>query len=783
MTTQRNMIDCAIGSKAVKRLMLGDVQIWPSSYRATLTPVLGTGTIAATGGSVSLRWFYTVFRAGSDTPIVTVSVADVQNVSVTLSDSTHFHYSGSGSVGAITADTRGTNGFGSEGWVVPQSAPERSTTIRSAYYILSYDGKNVRAEYNAAAHSATQAANNVQTSGDPTYSDVALSIEDYTSQEGQAPAAGGSTGWSMSATKTQRYVFTTNDTYDYHSDGASDFSLTESVDWIDISENSITVYTRGTDPGDARSATLSLKVGSDTYGTATIYQQENQIVDNIKTYTGASMTNISSKWGSLANNTVPSAGGDSSSFSYTATRSYTSKNVYTSTAQADGPSGSEPAPFGEGGITVYTKPSWVTEVTSDTIKTSAQSIYGTTDRSGTITFRIYYTGSRYATATLNLTQKGTVVTYLLVCSSHPNGVSLPAYASTVDLTFNGITRYDNGTADNVTEGVYGQYDSGNDVVESGVNRITHGVGKVSSGNLGTTRFYEASTTYTYKWSSHTSATCQVVVTQSENKKESTQEGEWQWGAITYGTPVLEIKPNSYYATALLNDAASITVSKAQNTATLTATAGHEERTATPWSQSGTRVDTYIWTSGEPSTETFYDSRSGTDYDYPNYHTVDDTPTITLDPTTWLSLSGDTLTIAANVGDARSGVVYVTNGSNASDYATVNQKAGNITIAVSASELVFTKYGGTQTFTVTATSTGWTRALAYSTNYSPFAGGSVTPSSGNAGETTITVNIAQHASTIYGSDHRIGTITFTSDEDPDVTATVRVDQYPAVGDGN
>ena len=542
---------------------------------------------------------------------------------------------------------------------------------------------------------------------------------------------------------------------------------------------------KGTTPSAATTITNNAKVTvgcndrSRQSSSAAVVQQLNQVERSEYIITNASISNVAALWSGQSANVAPSRGG-TGSFSFSATKSYETYDVYTSGSPKRTGSGSGPASFANGDIEIASKPSWISGVGDNWIEASKNG--STSNRTDTLTLRIPYDGGA-ATASLSLTQLKLVITHSLECVQ--GSVSLPASGQTVNLTFLGITNYDNGDASDSTPLNANQvsFVSGNNIAGRISHTDSNTYHRVKGENLHTTPYDETSTTYTYRWTSYSSATCEVPVEQEWNINDGGVPGPWIQGTKVYGTSYTDIDPDSYWASVSLSpDYSELSPApKTGATVTVSASAGHQQRTAKPWTRTDTRTVTYTWTSEETSTGSESSTVGGTDYG--SYSQVPDTATITLSPASMLSRSGSIITVTPNSGDARIGLVYVTNGSYASDLARIYQRAGNISLSVDNDDLTFPNTGGTQRIVVTAVSTGWTLTKEATTDLSPFTGGTVTPSSGSAGTKTVTITIARHASAQYGDSPRRGLITITADEDETVQAVVRVFQEPAIDNGS
>lgn len=433
-------------------------------------------------------------------------------------------------------------------------------------------------------------------------------------------------------------------------------------------------------------------------------------------------------------------------------------------------------------------------VSGSTVTTTKRAKTATSTISGYLTASFGGTSSR-----ITIYQYGTTKTYTLT-SNYADGLALPAYALTVTPVFTAYTNYDNGDDPDATASPSVSFVSGSAVA----GRITRSGLTISSVNLGTTPYAdEASTTFTYRWSLHTAATTAIFATQAHNIVEDHSYGPWQQGEKVYGTPYQEFQ--NWLLSAALDRYAASGADAAPNgkdnstvTATLTATATHEERTATPWTKTPWRTVTNVWTSTATSDGGIETNPGGaTDgTDYGGWSIYSDISHCSASSvSSWLSVGAlsegavgvatATVTYGKNTGNARQATISVKrvaydDHSQASTGVITYQKAGNSTLSVSPTTLATTYSGGTYTFTVAAKNTAWAITYANDSSASPVFSSldNFSPSSGGTWNTTtstrVTVTVPSRPIPEGGqASARYATVYITSTEDNTLRAQVRV----------
>lgn len=451
-------------------------------------------------------------------------------------------------------------------------------------------------------------------------------------------------------------------------------------------------------------------------------------------------------------------------------------------------------------------PTYETDLTGatidgSTIETTKRNKNESTTRSGSVTASFGTSTSSYA-----IYQDGTQKTYSLT-SDYADGLYLHAYEETVAPDFTAYINYDNGDDPDTDDNPSVRRSSNS---SSGVpGRITYSGLTISSVGLGTREYTkEATAKFIYEWTSHSTAKTEIVATQEHNIIEdtswATDPGEKEYD---YDAAYQEYDSWQFSASA---DKYTSSRSAAPNghdgdaiTATLTVTAKHRERTATPWSRTEILTPTYTWTSGDPSTGEPEEGQTTTGIDYlsnngGNWAYFSDIPicstrvSYSWPQSGWISIDelseGNTTGVATaeveineNGNDARDALIIVSRPryagqAEASISIHIYQKAGNLAISVSPSSISTEYAGGIYNIVVTATSTSW--ALTYSNDtpsYPVFrANSDFSPRSGNAGDTTVRVTVPERPVNPSGANpRRYATIYITSTEDSNIQATVDV----------
>lgn len=851
--------------------------IWPTAMAVTLTPSWVYGgqysinAIPAGGGTATATWTLTVTQNG-----VQVYSGTVTPTTSSITDTTNFSYTRA--TGVWTANNRGTNGYVSGGTSYPTDY--MTTSERYCSLTVTYSGNvpisGVSTPINTSATVQMRQDPNNGYYVNSTYDQYAIALGNYSSSASAAPASGGSTSVSASCRSKNNFIWDSNSTaYYYETISITSFSSSDS--WVSVSNGTAYVGSRGTVYGETnRTATITASYGGGS-AAATVYQAPNVIVSWEAVNVTYTISGLALTWSS--GNASALSAGENGTLSYTSClMKYYKRNTYSSGESAtESTQQSTPITPDYAVSTTYT---WQPTLSGSTVTAVKRGKNDTTSRSARV--NATYSGTQLGYVTFS--QAGTVKTYGLT-SNYASGLSLPAYRQEVTPTFTGTTSYDNGDEPDNDNSPSVSFYSGSNVA----NRISRSGLTIIGLNLGTTEYTQtASTTFTYRWTSHTSATTSIAITQSTNTLSPNgtitiasqmqvpaagttltltasvpsiwtsgspgnaittgfrfaisgnpgnngkrtylldpSTGSFQIGSLeknevsettttvsasmtgaTTGTRGISEAANVKHSTvtgsgttapvssgwktsANFSGSSSITVPKGQTSQTLTIEAWHNETT-----QEYTDYQ-YTWDSNcTPETERVFGTSTTTK--------VSDlgSVTFTMLPSSvdWIGTGtileralqtgvGDcTVTVYANGGDARSISLRANGGNSTSDTVNINQK-GNIAISVAdangnaVTDLTFQNTGGTQYIYVTSVNTGWSRTLAkesYS-DYSPFTGGSVTPSSRSSAGTNIAVKveIARHTSSSYGDTWRRGTITFTASEDNEVTYVVNVAQAPAV----
>lgn len=802
----------------------------------------GLTTIPAGGGYAYATWTLTVVRAGQTvySGVVTPtssSIDDTTNFSYTRSDGT-WKANDRGTNGYSSDTTPPT----SQQW----EAPARSCSLSVEYQgnvTIGGESVAIRAYGSAVMTQNRNYASYVTNLN--TYDSFAMTIDDASTASSPLPA-GQTITYVHPSCRCGNYIkweskdsgSSTGYAYYYQTiDGASSFDITTPADWITIENGGkLTVISRGTTPGSQRAAevtaTLSI-VQTAGYAQVVVYQRENAI-DPTKTIPEQNevltyyLNNINT-----SSDPIPCAGGTIAISGYWNGYYTTEYNEYYSGDSTGGvrsyvtnkPANPEQYKIGSG--------SWVdgavVNITTNNNHSTSVKTYNIYGKFGGVSTT--YAKSLYQAADTqsDYLTRDYAIDYLTISNS-----TIAANGGSASISARGKhTRYKKWNSDNadVSGTVSTIYDAPNlftynmSSPDSNPNAFSiTGTSKDTTTGI-TTATLEHRHMHKVTGPNGSAGTDSVQVKASNNGADdysaaqtatnARDNGTDIYGPDVMGTPYQQYQ-NFHFAVTLADYGYGQTPApKNGGSTTLSVEAWHEEYTVTPWSK--THSVYYSYTSGDSDTVEM------PDVTWTTTGTTSVVSDVGMDPTTgplFISITGmsgsqfslgtsvvtidgktrnTTVVVADNSGNpAAESIIYVTRAaigdpnhggqSQTGDNKHIYQKAGNIALACVDSsgnpvtQLSFTKFGGTQTFRVVATSTGWTRTLSYSSTYSPFSGGSVTPLSGSSGTTTITVEIEQHTSTIYGTDHRIGLITFTSTEDSDITASVRVDQYPAVGEG-
>lgn len=307
----------------------GDL-IWPTAYIATLTPSwtyagqYTLDTIPAAGGTAYVTWTLTIVRASDQQQVYSGTVTP----NVTLSDTTNFGYSSA----AWTAQSRGRNGINAtSGTTAPTSAPARSCTL-SASYSTTYNNVTVSASWQG---TMTQAKNDAH-AGAVSYSNIRFTLSKYNTSSSPAPASRTTDATvDAKADRSTAYTFDSGLAYTYNESNAvtsSGFTFSSDNNWASISGTSVTVASRGTTEGNARSTTLRAAITGATSNSATVtlYQAANtKTTTYTYVYTGLSV------WASPS-----SLGSTDTSFSVYGTLAFTTTPhySYSSGSSTDGTS-------------------------------------------------------------------------------------------------------------------------------------------------------------------------------------------------------------------------------------------------------------------------------------------------------------------------------------------------------------------------------------------------------------------------------------------------------------
>ena len=529
-----NASDVFLGSVRPTVIYMGDKKVWPNAYVWELTPDWSsplTNELAATGGSVTATWYLT----GKQNGVVVYDPVEVTPTGYTLNGPSGFSYTTS--TGVLQAANRGSNGFDS----APNSTPSQEqldgdpiTCQLSVSYngTVTIGGQPVTVAVSSAWQEITQAEN--PGTDYPTgnvYHNFSVSLDRYDSESNPAPASRSTaTISSVSGQVDYAYRWTTTSTTKYNQNNSlsrSAFVFSSNQTWatINTSGTTVTAASRGTQYSvQKRSATITASLNQTSYpgittsATTDIWQDINDIKDTSKTNISYGMTGFSLNWNS--GNASALSAGETGALSYTYCREYF-YYVYT---YSSGESKTDTNLSHTDIIPTYSTSSsysWRPSISSSTVTATKRLKTETSARSG----RVIASYDSHEVGHIDISQAGTVVTYTLN-SNYDNGIELAAYRQEITPSFTGTIAYDNGDSNDTDPNPSVSDAFGVDIS----NRISHSGKKIIGFDLGYTVYNStASTSYTYTWTKHSTATREISVTQVTNIPTY---GDWDCGAGT-----------------------------------------------------------------------------------------------------------------------------------------------------------------------------------------------------------------------------------------------------------
>lgn len=281
----------------VKKCMFRGEQVWPTAYVGVLYGTFVTAstysltTVPAAGGYADVTWTLRIERPDG-TVVDTVDVTS--SVSVTIGDTTNFSYAYNSTRQKYEwkANDRGSNGYGTSGSAIPQSADARTCTINAS--ITNYQYNNVPVSAATDPQNPTvmrQNANKVEYQS-TYYGTPSITLDAYKTSGSAAPAYESSTYIHVTVNQYDRYQFYddgngskvyglryTREILEAYKTNSFNFTADS---WVTISDKTttrakVTVSGRGHDNGDARYSTITATLsGTNVSNDINIYQQANK---------------------------------------------------------------------------------------------------------------------------------------------------------------------------------------------------------------------------------------------------------------------------------------------------------------------------------------------------------------------------------------------------------------------------------------------------------------------------------------------------------------------------
>ena len=294
-------------------------------------------------------------------------------------------------------------------------------------------------------------------------------------------------------------------------DVSSDYTVHYYVNNAASENGAVSANSRGTTPGDTRNVatncyayvTAADKNSSQT-AKQTVTQQYNQPESTEEFNQTYSVVDLGFEWES--HNAKALSAGETGYLTWASCKEYYYiRTYYTSEDHSDG-------------TTQYDR-DIDAEASESSSWLSASGYYVTASKNGksggerSATVYAEYDGHRIGSVTV--TQAETLSWYSLESSSEV-GLTFTAAGGSKTVTFTGYHRYDNGDSPTETSspGVTVTYDG--DVSGRISNGGTQGR-TITASNLGSDPYDEVDTYYTYQWTLHSEATCDIPVTQGPNE--------------------------------------------------------------------------------------------------------------------------------------------------------------------------------------------------------------------------------------------------------------------------